>query len=180
MQTFSALLALAALVGSGVLFAGLVARSGPLADIVNLARDGAARFSLMLAGSSMLGSLYFSEIAHYAPCKLCWYQRICMYSIALVSLVATVRREPLARVRVIAPYVLTLALLGLCVSTYHYVVEWFPQLESNVCSADVPCTTVWFRKFGFLTLPAMAGVAFIGVALVMTTVLRSRPDTEGA
>ena len=173
MQTFSALLAVGALVGSVVLAVGLVFRPAVLDDVVLLARSSAARFVLLLAGVSMLGSLYFSEIAHYAPCKLCWYQRICMYSIAVLALVAVVRRESAARVRALAPYVLTLSLLGLCISTYHYLLEWFPQLESNVCSIDVPCTTVWFRKLGFVTLPGMAWAAFLGVALVMIAVLRA-------
>lgn len=173
MQTFSALLAVGALIGTVVLSAGLLFRPAGLADVVSLVRSSAAKFALLLAGASMLGSLYFSEVAHYAPCKLCWYQRICMYSIAIVSLVAVVKRETAGRVRVLAPYVMALSLTGLVVSTYHYLLEWFPQLESSVCSIDVPCTTVWFRKLGFLTLPGMAWIAFAGITLVMITVLTS-------
>ena len=85
-----------------------------------------------------------------------------LFRSAVISLVALVRREA----RTVAPYVLTLALVGLCISSYHYVLEWFPTLESGVCAADVPCTTIWFRKFGFVTLPFMAGVAFVSTALV--------------
>lgn len=177
MQTFSALLAVGALGGSLVLLVGLTVGPGWTGELLEVVRGSAARLVLLLAGASMLGSLYFSEVANYAPCKLCWYQRICMYSIAIVSLTAVVRREPEARTKVLAPYVLVLSLIGLCVSTYHYVLEWFPQLESNVCSADVPCTTVWFRKLGFLTLPGMAWSAFAGVALVMTVVLVSSNDS---
>lgn len=33
---------------------------------------------------AMVGSLYFSEIAHFAPCTLCWYQRICMYPLVII------------------------------------------------------------------------------------------------
>ena len=65
------------------------------------------------------------------------------------------------------------ALVGLVVSTYHYLVEWFPQLESRVCSVDVPCTTVWFRKLGFLTMPSMAGIAFIAIALTLVAERKS-------
>ena len=164
MQMFSAMLALAALAGALVLTASMtVARATAAgAEIVRIARENAMRFALLLTGSSMLGSLYFSEIADYAPCKLCWYQRICMYGIALVSLVAVVRRE-----RVAAAYVTVLASVGLVISAYHYLVEWFPTLESDVCSLDVPCTTIWFRMFGFVTLPFMAGAAFLSVIVVM-------------
>ncbi|MGA1363066.1 MAG: disulfide bond formation protein B [Ilumatobacteraceae bacterium] len=164
MQTFSALLAVAAMCGSVVLLACLtVARgTGFAGSVLAAVRDNAAALWLLLAGTAMAGSLWFSEVADYAPCKLCWYQRIAMYSIAVVSLVALVRREA----RVVAPYVLTLALVGLAVSSYHYLLEWYPTLESGVCSVDVPCTTIWFRTFGFVTLPFMAGVAFVSTALV--------------
>lgn len=174
-QTFSALLALGAIAGAVVLSVAMVV---PGLAVLNGVREAvlehASRLTLLFAGTAMLGSLYFSEVAHYSPCKLCWYQRVCMYAIAIVSVVAVVRRER----RTVAPYVLTLSLVGLAVSVYHYLVEWFPQMESNVCSLDVPCTTIWFRKFGFLTLPSMAGIAFIGCALVMVHVLRGPADDE--
>ncbi|MFM9133430.1 MAG: disulfide bond formation protein B [Actinomycetota bacterium] len=167
MQTFSALLAVAAMCGSVVLVLSLTVlrNSDAAASVRRAVHDNAAALWLLLAGTAMAGSLWFSEVANYAPCKLCWYQRIAMYSIAIVSLVALVRREA----RVVAPYVLVLALIGLTVSTYHYLLEWWPTLESGVCSADVPCTTIWFRKFGFVTLPFMAGVAFVSTALVAVT-----------
>ena len=167
MQTFSALLAVAAMCGSVVLALSLTVmrRSEVAASVRRAVHDNAAALWLLLTGTAMAGSLWFSEVANYAPCKLCWYQRIAMYSIAVVSLVALVRREA----RTVAPYVLVLALVGLTVSTYHYLLEWWPTLESGVCSADVPCTTIWFRKFGFVTLPFMAGVAFVSTALVAVT-----------
>jgi len=166
---FSAMLALAALAGAVVLVASMtVARATSFGGgIVRVARDNAMRFVLLLTGSSMLGSLYFSEVADYSPCKLCWYQRICMYGIALVSLVAVVRRE-----RVAAPYVTVLASVGLVISAYHYLVEWFPTLESDVCSLDVPCTTIWFRMFGFVTLPFMALCGYVSIIILLTTTYR--------
>ena len=94
----------------------------------------------------MFGSLWFSEAANYNPCKLCWYQRIAMYSLAVLLGVALVRRWWAARragdvsasQREITPYAIVLAALGSVVSTYHYLLEWNPTWESNVCSLDVP------------------------------------------
>ncbi|TML06987.1 MAG: disulfide bond formation protein B [Actinobacteria bacterium] len=39
---------------------------------------GASAVSVALAISIVAvgGSLYLSEVAHFVPCKLCWYQRI--------------------------------------------------------------------------------------------------------
>lgn len=159
MQTFTALLALLTLVGSLVFVA---ARLSGRSSIVEAIRPHALWWAFVVAGSSMLGSLYFSEVAHYAPCKLCWYQRVAMYSLAIILLVAAVRRD-----RSVVPYAVSLAAVGICVSTYHYLVEWFPTLETNVCSVDVPCTTVWFRKFGFVSLAFMALCGFAAVITVL-------------
>ena len=140
----------------------LLARRGKCLQLSDdLGRVGLA-IAFLVSTTSMLGSLYFSEIANYEPCRLCWYQRIFMYPISIVLLVALIRRR-----RDVVPYVLTLALLGSVISVYHYLVEWYPTLESNVCSLDVPCTTVWFREFGFVSLPQMALTGFVTVFTVL-------------
>jgi hypothetical protein len=57
------------------------------------------------------------------------------------------------------------------------ILEHNPQLESNVCDVNVPCTQIWFKEFGFVTLPVMAlcGFAFIATVLALP---RTRPSTE--
>lgn len=169
-QVFVAILCVATLAAIALTIAAMflrrrsVAASAVLDTVVDL---GPWCVFTVTAGS-MAGSLYFSEVANFTPCALCWYQRIAMYSLAIISLVAGIRRD-----RSLAPYYIVLATLGLCVSTYHYVLEWFPTLESNVCSVDVPCTTIWFREFGFITLPFMAASAFL--ATIVWSALTMRP-----
>ena len=162
-ELFSALLALATGAGAvAVLVVWVLSRSSETArGIVDSVRDAGLWLIAAVAGGAMLGSLYFSEVAEYVPCKLCWSQRICLFSTAIISLVAAIRRD-----RRVAPYTLTLASVGLVVSSYHYLVEWFPRLESDVCAIDVPCTTIWFREFGFVTLASMAGMAGLFVIVV--------------
>ena len=46
------------------------------------------QFAFITALAAMLGSLFYSEIAGYYPCPLCWYQRIAMYPLAVVLGVA--------------------------------------------------------------------------------------------
>lgn len=131
---------------------------------VDLERFGVP-LAFAVAATAMLGSLYFSEVAHFVPCALCWYQRIAMYSLAIILLVATIRGDRNIRV-----YGITLALVGLAVSTYHYLVEWYPTLETDVCSTGLSCSIVWFRSMGFMSLAYMAGsgFAFIALALALT------------
>lgn len=114
----------------------------------------------LVAAVAMVGSLYFSEVAHYEPCRLCWYQRIAMYPMALILAIAVARRDSGVR-----RYAVPVVLVGAVISTYHYLIEWFPDLEgSSVCSAAVPCNFVWFRRFGFVTLPFMALSGFLFIA----------------
>ncbi len=131
----------------------------------------------LVATTCMLGSLYFSEIADYAPCKLCWFQRIAMYPLAVLLLVAAVRREHLIRW-----YVLPIALIGLTISAYHYLIEWRPELDSGTCDLFGPsCTDVWFKEFGFITLPFMAAIGFIAIlALLFVPIPATLEESDDA
>jgi disulfide bond formation protein DsbB len=114
----------------------------------------------LVASVAMIGSLYFSEVAHYEPCRLCWYQRIAMYPLAIILAIAVAIRDSAVR-----RYVVPIALIGAVISTYHYLIEWYPNLEGDgTCSVAVPCTFVWFRRFGFVSLPYMALSGFLFIA----------------
>ncbi len=113
-----------------------------------------------------LGSLYLSESAKFPPCILCWYQRIAMYPLVVILIVASLRRD-----RSVGWYVIPQALIGMGISIYHYMIERFPDTVSFSCSSDVPCSTVWVWKFHFLSIPGMAGIGF---ALIITLVLSAR------
>ena len=168
-ELFSAILALATVAGGIITLAALVfekSMSWAGAWLTQVRASGLWIICMITTGA-MVGSLYFSESVGFAPCKLCWYQRIAMYSIAIISFVAALRND-----KNIARYTIVLAPLGLIVSTYHYLLEWFPTLETNVCSLDVPCTAVWFRELGFVTLCFMAGCAFITVIAVSLAIMR--------
>jgi disulfide bond formation protein DsbB len=67
----------------------------------------------------------------------------------------------------VTKYALPLAIIGAGISTYHYLLEWFPSIETDVCSIDVPCTTIWFREFGFATLSFMALSGFSLIIALM-------------
>lgn len=118
------------------------------------------------------GSLYLSEIAGFPPCRLCWYQRGAMYPLVLLLGVAAVTR--FHRIR---PFAAALAALGACVSIYHLLVERYPSLESASCDPENPCSIIWVRRFGHLTIPAMA---LSGFALVLALLALARPPAQEA
>ncbi len=104
------------------------------------------------------GSLFFSEIANFVPCELCWYQRICMYPLSIVTLLAALRND-----YSIARYVLPLPLVGACISVYHLLVENKVVAESSACLVSAPggCATKWINEFGYVTIPTLALTGFV-------------------
>jgi disulfide bond formation protein DsbB len=130
--------------------------------------DAVAPVALPLAAAvalvATLGSLYYSEVANFPPCRLCWYQRIGMYPLAVILAVAVWRRD--AGVRW---YAWPLCLAGGLVSVYHVLVERYPSLESGSCDPDNPCSIIWVERFGYVTIPTMAlsGFALIAVLLLL-------------
>lgn len=131
--------------------------------------------TLLVSAAATLGSLYFSEVAHYVPCRFCWFQRVAMYPIVVVALVGVIRRDRAARW-----YALPMAAIGICISIYHYTIEWKPSLDSGSCALFGPaCTDIWFRSFGFVTLAFMALCGF-ALIIVLNTVSFRTPQMAGA
>jgi disulfide bond formation protein DsbB len=114
------------------------------------------------------GSLFFSEIAGFIPCELCWYQRICMYPLTIVTLLAAIAND-----RRVARYLLPLPLVGAGVSVYHLLVENGVVGQAQACLISAPggCATKWINEFGYMTIPTLALTAFVLCAefLVLAT-----------
>lgn len=106
-----------------------------------------------------LGSLYYSEVAGYVPCSLCWYQRIGMYPLPVILAIAAWRGD-----RQIRSYVMPISLIGAAIALYHYQLERFPEQASLSCSAEAPCTVVWVWMFHAISLPGMALSGFLLIA----------------
>jgi disulfide bond formation protein DsbB len=184
-QTASLFFALLALAANAIVLGALVL--GIAAVVSERGRAFAVRtrdevapaaiwLAWIIATVSTLGSLYFSEVANYPPCKLCWFQRIGMYPLSAVLLIAALRRDDSGG----RWYGGALALLFLPVSAYHYLIEWFPRLDAAACDPTTPCTLIWFRRFGFVTIPYMAlsGFAAIAVLLIVARTPRRRALSE--
>ncbi|MFT5027118.1 MAG: disulfide bond formation protein DsbB [Ilumatobacter sp.] len=137
----------------------------------------APQIAAVVAIAATAGSLYFSAVADFVPCKLCWYQRIAMYPMAIILPLAVLLRD-----RLIMRYAAALAGIGLAVSLYHIQVQWFPE-RSNSCSFDDPCSAKWVEAFGVFTIPQMAAMAFALIVLLSVAVIvdqRSDDDSSNS
>jgi disulfide bond formation protein DsbB len=113
--------------------------------------------AFLVAAIATGGSLFFSEIAHFVPCELCWYQRICMYPLSLVTLLAALAGDDR-----VARYLLPLPLVGAGVSVYHLLIENGVVGQSAACFVSAPggCATKWINEFGYVTIPTLALTGF--------------------
>jgi hypothetical protein len=163
---FLGLLAVVALVVTVAALVMLLTRRVPA-----WASDGALPAALAIALVTTLGSLYYSDVAGYPPCILCWYQRIAIYPQTIVLGVAVLRRD-----REVWRTSVPLAAIGLILSVWHVVIERFPAL-AGPCDPSNPCTLRWVEEFGFLTIPTMALIA--GSSFIALTLL-ARSASSGA
>ncbi|HLD07643.1 MAG TPA: disulfide bond formation protein B [Candidatus Peribacterales bacterium] len=134
-----------------------------------------ARHSVLLSFivtlTAVSGTLFFSEIAHFGPCKICWFQRTAMYPLLFLFGTALVLRSS---EKIITPFALITASLGSFASLYHYALERV-VLPGGPCTPGggdfAFCATPYFLQFGYITIPMMALSGFLLVILL--TGLRS-------
>lgn len=159
-STLVALLSLVALAAAILLVAYRLVK-GPDASL--LLGDKAIWLAFAVALVATVGSLIYSEVIHFVPCRYCWYQRIAMYPLAVVALVGAMRREFQVKY-----YGVPLALIGLGISIYHYLVQTFPSIEGGgSCDPSNPCSAKYVDVFGFISIPFMAGSGFIVIAVLL-------------
>jgi disulfide bond formation protein DsbB len=121
-----------------------------------------AYLALTPALTAMLGSLYYSEVAGFIPCTLCWYQRILMYPLSLIILIGILKRDEF-----LPSYVLPFSILGIGFSSYHYLIQLGVIAHSAACASGVPCSGRYVNYLGFITIPLMALTAFILITVIM-------------
>ena len=177
MSRFFALLTVVAdafVVGSIVVMV-MGRRSSSARAFIATARSFFAEYGLVLAAgvavTCTLGSLYLSEVANFLPCKLCWFQRIAMYPLAVILGVAAYKKD-----HTVLRYVVPIAAIGASISTYHYLLERFPQIASSAsCDPTAPCTVVWIWQFHFISIPFMA---LSGFAAIVALLFWARPISK--
>lgn len=162
-------------VGSIVLFLGTVG-IGILALIspnirTQLARIGYERHLAALAIISIVsivGSLIY-QLAYETPvCELCWWQRIFLYPVSIIALVALWYRTREAHVTIGI-----LAFLGFLIASYHYYYHFQRFVLGNELSLPCSyggllpaCTDSPILIFGFATIPFL-GIMVFGTLIVI-------------
>lgn len=121
-----------------------------------------------MAFTSMTGSLYFSEVLHFPPCILCWYQRIAMYPLVAIIAVGIIKKD-----KNLPYYVLPLSVIGGLIAGYHNLLYYQIIPESTApCLTGISCTTKFIEWFGIITIPFLSFAAFTLITVCMVIYLR--------
>lgn len=125
--------------------------------------------SWLVAMIATLGSLFFSEVMDMPPCVLCWYQRIFMYPLVVILLIGLFPLD-----RYIYRYALPIALIGLGLAVYHYLIYsgYIPE-NLQPCGQGPSCADVNLELFGFVTIPMLSMMAFSSI-IVLLLISRKR------
>ena len=136
----------------------------------------------LVAVTAMSGSLFFSEFNEkWIPCRWCWFQRIFMFSLAIILTVAAIRRD-----RNVKWFAVPLAAIGICVSFWHILIEHRVVEESSACFNVQSCAAPWRVSFGELDFTTgtlitsgfpvtLAVMAFSGFAAILALLLCPEP-----
>lgn len=135
----------------------------------------------IVAVTATSGSLWFSEGAGWIPCRFCWFQRIFMYSLAVILTIGALRRD-----RGVKWFAVPLAIIGMCISVWHILVEHRVVEESAVCISFTSCANPYHVSFGTLDFSTgtlvstgvpftLAVMAFCGFAAILALLLTPEP-----
>jgi disulfide bond formation protein DsbB len=125
----------------------------------------------LVASCATLGALFFGEVMRLPPCTLCWYQRICMFPLAVILPFGLFPFN-----RGVVRAALPLAAIGTAVAAFHVllVAGVIPE-QIKPCTQGVPCSEKVIEWFGFVTIPLLALLAF--VAVLVALIVASRRST---
>lgn len=128
-----------------------------------------------LAG--MLGSLYFSSFGDpvfnlrygnlfpdgsgFPPCDLCWYARILLYPMVLITAIGIIKKD-----KKFTDYIIVPSIMGILLTGYHYTLQKFPIVTIFKCTEINPCSALDVNYFGFITIPLLAFIAFVFLTLL--------------
>lgn len=114
--------------------------------------------SFLIALSAVVGSLTYSNVFGFLPCEFCWWIRICMYPQLVVLGLGIWQKD----VKIWMSSVI-LSVIGLAFSVYLVLLQNGIVGSDAACvQAGVSCAKIDVIIFGWLTIPIMALIFFLG------------------
>lgn len=128
-------------------------------------KESATNIIFYLSFAATIGSLFFG--GEYTPCELCWYQRILMYPIAILTGLSIVFKEKTQMLK----YIWFMAVPGYLIALYHYLLQMKVIGSLFNCGGNVACSSVDWNLGDYVNLPLMDKVTIPFLSLGAFTVI---------
>lgn len=120
-------------------------------------------FAWVAALFGSLMSLFFSEVLAFQPCNLCWYQRICLFPLAVQLGIATYRSD-----RSFIRYALPLCGIGALFAAYQTAEQLIPGFSPiDLCGAGPRCDEDPLMLFGIFSIAMLSLAGFVTIAVLL-------------
>lgn len=157
-------------VALGILFFG--PRKSEFLDFVN---KHLLPIGFLLSLSAVCFALVYSEIIHFVPCVLCWWQRVFMFPLVPIFAVALWDKD-----RRVVKYVLPLLVLGFLVSVYQNFFYYFGESSAPCDASGVSCYAHLISEFGgYISIPMLSLTIFFSL-LTLVCIAHFYPKRHSA
>lgn len=142
----------------------IIKKRNPNSAFVKFLSDNGFKLTFITALISSLGSLFYSDILGYEPCKFCWLQRIFMYPQVIFLGIALWRKD-----WNIYFYSIVFSVVGGLLALNHYILQTTGSsiLPCSAVGYSVSCSKVFVMHLGYITIPLMAFSGFLLMTLAM-------------
>ncbi|MEI7709625.1 MAG: disulfide bond formation protein B [bacterium] len=133
-------------------------------------------FSFLISFFASVFPLVYSEIVHFLPCYLCWWQRVFLFPTLFLFGTALWDRD-----RKVVRYAASLLSAGFLVSVYHNFFYYFGETSSTPCDASgVSCYQHLVSEFGgYISIPMLALTSFFAL-LTLLAIAHFYPRRKGS
>lgn len=112
----------------------------------------------------------------FVPCTMCWYQRIFMYPLVIIFLIALLYPDDK-----VFKYSIVLVLIGWGFSIYHNLLMFGIISEEMVpCTQGVPCGVKYIDWFGFVSIPLLSFIAYSLILVLLYINKKNKAKKEKA
>lgn len=118
-------------------------------------------FFLSLA--AVILSLFYSNFLHYAPCYLCWLQRIFMFPQVFLLGIAYFKND-----RKIFIYSFSLLVIGSLIAIYHEFIYIFGEGTGPCDASGVSCVHRLVSEIGgYISIPMLSLTSFVALIVIL-------------
>jgi disulfide bond formation protein DsbB len=124
--------------------------------------------SFIIAFGATAASLFYSIVAGFLPCELCWWQRMFLFPQTLIFAIAWYRSW-MHRVfdGAVFLYSLGLSAIGGAIALFHYYGSMFNTNLLAACEVGgISCAKQYFLSFGYINIPFMSLSTFLLLGVI--------------